>query len=191
MTKNEDELVQRAAAGERAAFDLLAKDYTPRLERFAILMGVEEAADAAQEALREAFESIAAFRGQSKFSSWLIGIALNFCRRWHRKRGAKSAARTGDVPDRIDSRNPDRSVFSALVRKEDAERVALALDALAPSFREAFVLKYVEDLDYKEIGRLTGVSEGTARVRSHRAGVLLRTELGPAFATLLGQSSRK
>lgn len=190
MTKDEDALVRRAVAGERDAFDRLAKDYTPRLERFAVLMGVGEAADAAQEALREAFQSITAFRGQSKFSSWLIGITLNYCRRWHRKQGAKSTPKTGDVPDRIDARNPDRSIFSNLVRREDAERIGLALDALAPSFREAFVLKYVEELDYKEIGRLTGVSEGTARVRAHRAGVLLRTELGPAFATLLGRSGR-
>jgi len=190
VIENEQALIDKASAGDKAAFDVLAKEYIPRLERFAVLMGVEESGDVTQEALHEAYTSLSSFGRTSQFSSWLIGIALNMCRRWHRKRAAKSAPRVGDVPDRIDSRNPDRSIFSGLVRREDAERISLALDALAPSFREAFVLKYVENLDYREIGRLTGVSEGTARVRAHRATVLLRTELGPAFATLLGQSRR-
>jgi RNA polymerase sigma-70 factor, ECF subfamily len=190
VIENEQVLLDVASAGNKAAFDLLAKEYTPRLVRFAVLMGVEEAADVAQEALHEAYAALSSFGGRSRFSSWLIGIALNLCRRWHRKRAAKSAPRPGDVPDLVDPRNPDRSICSGLVRREDAERISIALDALAPSFREAFVLKYVEDLDYREIGRLTGVSEGTARVRAHRATVLLRTELGPAFTTLFAQSKR-
>ena len=181
-------MVTRAAAGDRAAFDRLAAEYAPRLERFAALMGVEEASDISQETLQEAFTSISGFRTGSKLSTWLIGIALNLCRRWHRKRAAKSAPRLGGAEDRIDGRNPDRSIFSSLVRREDAERITLALDALPPSFREAFLLKHLEDLDFKEIGRLAGVSEGTARVRAHRASVLLRADLGPAFATLLTQS---
>jgi RNA polymerase sigma-70 factor (ECF subfamily) len=151
-------------------------------------MGVEEAPDIAQEALQEAFASISGFRTGSKLSTWLIGIALNLCRRWHRKRGAKSAPRLGGLEDRIDGRNPDRSVLSSLVRREDAARIAIALDTLPPSFREAFLLHHLEDLDFKEVGRLMGVSEGTARVRAHRAAVLLRADLGPAFATLLGRS---
>lgn len=190
MSEGEAELTARAAAGDRKAFDRLASEYAPRLERFAVLMGVEEAADVSQETLQEAFASISGFRTGSKLSTWLIGIALNLCRRWHRKRGAKSAPRLGGPGDRIDGRNPDRSIFSDLVRREDAERIALALDTLPPSFREAFLLKHVEDLDFKEIGRLMGVSEGTARVRAHRASVLLRSDLGPAFATLLAQSKR-
>lgn len=190
MSEAEEQLLVRAVGGDRAAFDRLAKEYAPRLERFAVLMGVEEAGDVSQEALQEAFTSISGFRTGSRLSTWLIGITLNLCRRWHRKRAAKSTPRTGCPEDRIDARNPDRSVFSSLVRREDAERIALALDTLPPSFREAFLLKHVEDLDYKEIGRLTGVSEGTARVRAHRASVLLRSDLGPAFATLLAQSKK-
>jgi RNA polymerase sigma-70 factor (ECF subfamily) len=191
VSESEDELVARAVGGDRAAFDLLARDYAPRLERFAALMGVEEAGDVSQEALQEAFGSISRFRTGSKLSTWLIGIALNLCRRWHRKRAAKSAARPGLPADRIDDRSPDRSIFSNLVRREDAGRIALALDALPPSFREAFLLKHLEGLDYREIGRLTGVAEGTARVRAHRASVLLRNDLGPAFETLLAQSQKQ
>lgn len=188
MIEGEEQLIARAVGGDRAAFDRLAKEYAPRLERFAALMGVEEAADVSQEALQEAFTSISGFRTGSKLSTWLIGIALNLCRRWHRKRAAKSAPRAGEPGDRMDPRSRDRSIFSSLVRREDAERIALALDGLPPSFREAFLLHHLEDLDFKEVSRLTGVSEGTARVRAHRASVLLRTDLGPAFATLLAKA---
>lgn len=191
MIEDEERLIARAAAGDRTAFDRLAREYAPRLERFAALMGVEESSDISQETLQEAFASISGFRPGSKFSTWAIGIALNLCRRWHRKRGAKSAPRLGGPGDRIDARSPDRSIFSSLVRREEAARIALALDALPPSFREAFLLKHLEDIDFREIGQLTGVSEGTARVRAHRASVLLRADLGPAFATLLAQSAKQ
>lgn len=188
MTEPEEDLIARAVGGDRTAFDRLAEQYAPRLERFAVLMGVDEAADVVQETLQEAFTSISGFRTGSRLSTWLIGIALNFCRRWHRKRAAKSNPRTGGPGDLLDPRSADRSVFSSLVRREDAERIALALDGLPPSFREAFLLHHLEDLDFREVGRLTGVSEGTARVRAHRASVLLRADLGPAFATLLAKA---
>lgn len=180
----EDGLLVLARAGDRGALDRLAQTYRPRLERFAVLMGVGEPEDVAQQALQEGLASLNRFAGRAQLSSWLLGIALNHARRWLRKAAAKSAPRLGEDLDRMDHRSPDRSIFSAIVRREDAERVALALDGLPAAYREAFVLHHVEELDFAEVGRLTGVAEGTARVRAHRARTLLQEDLGPAFLTL-------
>lgn len=183
-------LAQLARGGDRDAVDRLAREFLPRLERFAAMVGVGEPEDVAQQALQEGLASIDRFAGKSRLSSWLIGIALNHSRRWMRKAAAKSAPRLGEDMDGP-APSPTRSLFSALVRREEAERIRHALDVLPAAYREAFVLHHVEDLDFAEIGRLTGVAEGTARVRSHRARTLLQTDLGSAFQTLLGQSGRK
>lgn len=186
----EREWAEAAAGGDRKAFDRLGAAYAPRLHRFITLMGVDEADDVLQETLQEAFSSLPKFRGDSQLSSWLIGIAINRCRRWRKGHAGRAAPAEPAALDGPDRRSPDRSVFSSLVRRESAERIALALEALPPILREAFVLKHVEELDFGDIGRLTGTTEGTARVRAHRAKLLLQEELGPAFRTLLEKYRR-
>ncbi len=190
MSGEEPDLVRAAARGDRAAFDRLAESYGPRLRRFVEMMGVLEAEDVVQDTLKEAVTSIASFRGRSEFSTWLLGIALNRTRRWWRAHAAVPDAVAPEKLDRADPAARDRSLSSGLVRKESAERVAIALDSLPPILREAFVLKHVEGLDYREIGELAGTSEGTARVRAHRAKLLLQSELGPAFETLLARARK-
>ena len=76
-----------------------------------------------------------------------------------------------------------RSALSSLVRREDAARLALAIDRLPILLREAFVLFAVEGLPYAEIAAATGVAEGTLQVRVHRAKALLRQQLGAVIDT--------
>lgn len=187
--RNEAELLKESLAGNRSAMDELAREYTPRLRKFIALMGVDDVDDVVQESLTQALGSLPSFRGQSKFSSWMLSVALNRCRRWHRSRHSKLVTSPETKLDRIDPNNPRRSVLSSLIEKESAGRITLALDRLPPAFREAFVLKHVEGLDYKEIAEIAGTTESTARVRSHRAKLLLQTDLGEVFATFAGLTS--
>lgn len=187
---SEEDLVRAAAAGDRAAQDELARDYAPRLRKFALLMGVEDADDVVQESLTEAWRSLGSFRGRSKFSSWMISVALNRCRRWHRSRRSKAAPASESKLDGVDPALPWKSVLSGLVQKEAAGRIEQSLDRLPPAFREAFVLHHVEGMDFKEIAAAAGVTEATARVRAHRAKLLLQADLGKLFATFTGLSSK-
>ena len=189
MTDDEADLVEAAARGDRAAQDALAREYTPRLRTFVALMGVDDVDDVVQEAITEALRSLADFRGRSKLSSWMIGVALNRCRRWHRARASRPAPASASKLDGVDPSLPWKSVLSALVQKESADRIAAALDRLPPIFRESFVLHHVEGLDFQEIATLAGTTVSTARVRAHRARLLLQADLGPAFATLTGLAS--
>ena len=182
----EEGLLDEGLSGSREAMDRLAAIHTPYLQRFIALMGVVDVDDMVQEVLTTAFQTLAAFKRRSKFSSWLLGIALNHCRNWRRSFHAKNS-RPSDQVDGPDPRARDRSVLSNLVRKESVELLAAAVGQLPPILQEAFALKFVEDLDYKEVAELLGTSEGTARVRAHRAKALLRSELGNIFTTLLLQ----
>jgi RNA polymerase sigma-70 factor, ECF subfamily len=189
--RTEAELVQAAVGGDRSAQNELAREYTPRLRKFVALMGVEDVDDVVQESLTEALDSLGSFQGKSKLSSWMISVALNRCRRWHRARHSRMATSPQSKLDGIDPSLAWKSVLSKLVQKEAAVRISAALDKLPPIFREAFVLKHVEGLDFQEIAQIVGTTVSTARVRAHRAKLLLQSDLGPVFATFTGLATRQ
>ena len=188
---DESELIRGAMRGDRAAMDLLARNYLSHVSKFAILMGVKEPDELAQETVTEMMKSLGSFQGRAKFASWVMSIAVNMCRKWRREHRRRSLGASRETARRaIDPRNPSRSVLSTVVHRENLEKILGAFDCLPSAFREAFILKSVEGLDYREIGEATGTSEATARVRVHRAKMMLQCELGPGFATLMEQTAK-
>lgn len=139
------------------------------------------AEDLVQEAARIAFERLGEFERRSKLSTWLYSIALNLARNHRRDRERRAK------PAELDGRpSPLRGALSSLVRRETAEQIALALERLPPTLREAFALHYIEGLDYEEIETITGVKARTLHVRAHRARGLLRAQLGSVVDTAWG-----
>ena len=78
-------------------------------------------------------------------------------------------------------------MLSGILRREIGDHTLQAIAQLPESLREAFVLHFVEEMDYEAISAITGVAAGTLRVRSHRARTLLRNSLGPVVDTWLRQ----
>ncbi len=175
-------LVQRAQAGDAAAFAELAESHDPRLVRFLQTMtGNDHAAlDLLQDTLQRAFTKLPQLADPTKFGSWLLSIACNRCRN-HLRREVQRAHAGDDALALVAEGR--RSALSSIVRREDAVRLALAIDRLPILLREAFVLFAVEGLPYAEIAAATEVAEGTLQVRVHRAKALLRQQLGDAVDT--------
>jgi RNA polymerase sigma-70 factor (ECF subfamily) len=157
-------------------FERRVSPHRDALGRFAAMMVGRDAEDIVQEAVAVAFKDAGRFEGRSKFSTWLYGIVLNLCRKQLRDRGRHAASSDPQVLEGQAARQ--RGVLSSVIRHEMAEQLGSAVGRLPTSMREAFVLRYVQDVDYPEIAEITGVSEGTARVRAFRARALLREELG-------------
>jgi len=180
---DERPLVARARAGEQAALDTLLAAHAPRLQRFlTTMLGCpERAADVCQDTLQRASARLDQLADDGRFASWLLAIAANAARNTLRAEVLRQHAGDEALAEVADAR---RSALSSLVRREDAARVALAIDRLPIALREAFVLFAVEGLPYAEIAQVTGTSEGTLQVRVHRAKALLRTQLGPLVDTL-------
>jgi len=181
--RNEPHLVARARAGDRQALDTLLAAHVGRLQRFlTTMLGCpERAADVCQDTLQRASTRLDQLTDAGRFGSWLLAIAANAARNTLRQDVLRSHAGDAALADVADAR---RSALSSLVRREDAARVALAIDRLPIALREAFVLYAVEGLPYAEIAQVTGASEGTLQVRVHRAKALLRTQLGALVDTL-------
>ena len=103
-------------------------------------------------------------------------LLAGFLKTWATSRGVRQ------VLDAQPARG--HGVLSSVIRHEMAERLELSVGRLPTSMREAFLLRYVDAMDYPEISSITGVSEGTARVRAFRARALLRGELGDVVDTV-------
>jgi len=164
------------------AFEALVSPHREALSRFVSMMVGREAEDIVQEATAAAFKDIERFQSRSKFSTWLYGIALNLCRKHLRDKGRHASPASQEVLDAQPARS--RGVLSSVIRHEMAERLETSVARLPTPMREAFLLRYVDGMDYPEISSITGASEGTARVRAFRARALLREELGSVVDTV-------
>jgi RNA polymerase sigma-70 factor (ECF subfamily) len=192
MDESDATLVQRTLAGERSAFDELVRRHQPSLVRFAGLMigDLDEAESLAQEALTQAYAGLGSFQTERPFGAWLRGITLNLCRNHLRDRARHAKVVPPEKFNDTAAREGRRhGALSAILRLEANEQILVAIRGLPAPLREAFVLHFMEGLDYPEIGRLTGLAPGTLRVRAHRARVLLQEALGSVVDTWLRSSS--
>ena len=183
-------LVDDAAAGDRDAFGALVRRHQTRIVNYAmaIVRDPAEAEDVAQETFIRAYRSLARFRGDSSFKTWLYTIATNAARTGLERRGRRSRVEDGSLDDEAgplsaaDVPAGDADAETALVQREAIDR---ALAALPPDLRVAVVLRDVEGLDYKEIAAATGAPIGTVESRIFRA----RRRLRPLLQPLMGRSS--
>ncbi len=147
-----------------------------------MLTGSREAAEeVAQETLLRALEKASQFRGDGDRFSWACSIAINLCRarrraEFRRPKAVDPRALNGSAP-----KSPLRGPISNAILLESYARAAAALRKLAAPMRVAFVLHFIEDLAYQDVARITGVSEGAARLRVHRAKQILQTDLASFF----------
>lgn len=138
------------------------------------------AEDAVQDALVRALRAFDQFRGESP-RAWLLAIVGNCCRSALAARAASlvrlvdgldgESSPAGQVPDQ--SADPEQ----ALLQKGDARMVRELVEGLPEPFREAIVLRELEELSYKEIAQVTGVAMGTVMSRIARARGLLAKRL--------------
>jgi RNA polymerase sigma factor (sigma-70 family) len=181
----EDEaLVRRVVAGDRAAFEQIMRRHNRRLYRLAraTLRDEAEAEDALQDAYLSAYAKMAQFRGDAALSTWLSRLVLNEClgrlRRTARRDNvvqivAPHADAELDTLGTSESEGPDQAAMRAQVRT----LLECKLDALPHALRAVFVLRSVEELSVEETAASLGIPEATVRSRHFRARSMLRESL--------------
>ncbi len=135
--------------------------------------------DMVQDAFLRAFRAFGDFRGCSA-KAWLFAIVRNCCRTAMTTRGASAlravdaVALTAEEAERVEDHADDApDPEQALIQREDEAGVRGMLEALPEPFREALVLRELEELSYKEIAEVTGVAIGTVMSRLSRARAIL------------------
>ena len=172
-------LVERAAAGEREAFDELVR-LTHR-DAFGLavrLIGNEEDAyDVVQDAYLRAYRSISRFRGDARFSTWLYRIVANCASTFNTRRGRQRTEVLMD--DDVVEANPDNDPVQAAEAADLRHAVDAAIQGLPPRLRSVIVLRDVYDLPHEAIAEELGISVSAAKVRLHRARRRLREQVFP------------
>jgi RNA polymerase sigma factor (sigma-70 family) len=172
-TDAESELIRRAQAGDCAAFDGLYALTAGRV--FAVLLRLCADREAAERLTQDTFvmawRRIGTFRGQSRFTSWLHRIAVNFVLQDGRATGRREA-RVLTVEDGVLHEAAERPASTDL--RIDLERAIARLPAGA---RTALVLHDIEGYTHDEIAAMTGVAQGTVKSQLHRARRLLQERL--------------
>lgn len=166
-------LATRATAGDAEAFGALYDRYVDAVYRYVYyrVRNEAEAEDVTSEVFFKALRAIPRYRPRQPFLAWLYRIARNAVidrsRRARTQVGFEDAVAHPDASDVVD---PD----AGLAALADASAVREAIGRLTPLQQEVIVLRYVEGLDTKSIGRLLGRRDGTIRGIEFRALGALR-----------------
>ncbi|MGE0684632.1 MAG: RNA polymerase sigma factor [Candidatus Binatia bacterium] len=164
-------------AGNKQAFNELILRHKDRLYTVAVhLLGDSgEAEDVTQDTFLKAYEKLAEFRGDARFSTWLYRICYNLClNHLTRKRVDRQE---GVFPETL----PDgkERFFDQMLVKEQQDLVSHAIAQLPVEFREVVLLYYTGQLSYEEIASLLELPVGTVRSRLHRGREQLKDLLRP------------
>ncbi len=182
----DEELAARAAAGDATAFEILVSRHEGRVYRLACqLTGSDaDAQDVLQDTFLAAYRGLASFRGASRFSTWLYRITTNAAlmhRRARRRRPTESMEEFLPRFDENGQHAPEAAELQVASRADDlldgkllVEKARAALERLPDLYREAFVLRDLEELDTGEVADLLSVDAATVRQRVHRARLMLR-----------------
>src|SRR3984893_5691794 len=182
-------LVERARAGELAAFDQLVRQYERQVFRIAqhITQNREDAQDVVQDAFFKAYQKLEQFQGNSKFYTWLVRIAVNEAlMRLRKRRTAKTVSMDEDVQTEDGSLprdfadwtpNPEQQYKQAELK----EILQKTIQGLPPGFRTVFTLRDVEGLSTEETAEALNLSIPAVKSRLLRARLQLRERLSRYF----------
>ena len=191
-TRDEAQMIASILAGDTQLYHQLIRPYERSVYMMALsyMKSEADAEDVAQEAFLKAFRHLATFRSEAKFSTWLIGIALNEARSRLRREGILRMESIDDTSDKGGDTSPAmlrdwREVPSeALERKEVRQMLQQAITNLPPIYREVFVLRDVEELNNEETAAALSISVGNVKVRLHRARLMLQKQLAPLLRNM-------
>lgn len=191
----EQALIRRVQAGEAEPFYELVRPYERAvfLAALAIVKNDADAEEVAQEAVLKAFKALGRFRQESKFSTWLIQIAINEAKMKLRKdrRHLYESIEQGQQSEEGDYIPRDfadwREIPSqTLERRELREALTKALQSLPEKYRTILILRDVNHLSITETAQILGLSEANVKTRLSRARLQMRDALAPGIGGRLG-----
>ena len=165
-------LVVRSQIGDETAFEELLRTHSPRLRAYVSrMLGTEHerADDLLQEIWVSVFRALPRLNDAAAFRSWLFRIARDrVCREFRRRHLPMSFNEPAASAEAVEEMNDEPPA---------GETIRWGLERLSPDHREVLMLRFLEDLSYEDIARITGTAPGTVRSRIHYAKRALKDAL--------------
>jgi RNA polymerase sigma-70 factor (ECF subfamily) len=182
---SDETLAARAAAGDDLAFEAIVERYQARVFRLACrLTSDTDAPDVLQETFLQVYRHLSSFRGESQFRTWLYRIASNAALMHRRARTRRPAEPLDTFLPRFDADGKHVSTAAELRvasradelldRQFLAEKAREVMARLPDLYRDAFVLRDLEEMSTEDVAHALGVPPSTVRQRVHRARLMLR-----------------
>lgn len=161
-------LIERIIAGEKELYELLVRRYNQTL--FRVVKGFIADSDDVEEIMQitfvKAFEKLSTFSMKSKFSTWLIRIAINESLQFKKKNVKYRSINYSDIGYSDNSlKNPEQ----LLIMNESTQIYEQAISELDPIYKSVFILKEIDQMSIKDISESLEISESNVKVRLHRA----------------------
>ena len=191
-------MIASILAGNAQLFHELIRPYERRVYAMALsfLRNEADAEDVTQEAFLKAFRNLPSFRGDAKFGTWLISIALNEARSRIRRRDAVKMESLDGPEDEEGHVSPAQLTdwkeipSEALERKEIRHLLHKAVTALPVIYREVFQLRDIEQMSVNEAAAALGITISSVKVRLHRARMMLQKHLAPQLQQMAPKRRR-
>ncbi len=195
VPQDEAELIARVLAGQRDLFHELVLPYERSVyfAAYSVLRNEHDAEDVAQEAVLKALKNLASFRGEARFGTWLVSIAVNEARAQLRHNRVLRF-QSMDAPAEDEESDFTPAVITdwrevppeALERRELRQLLRSALESLPEMYREVLVLRDVQEYNIVETAAILSVSQGVVKTRLLRARLMMQKILAPQLRTKRG-----
>jgi RNA polymerase sigma-70 factor (ECF subfamily) len=186
-TLTDEQLAAKAREGDTAAMEELYLRYRQPVFRivYRSTRNTDEAEDIVQEVFLKAFERLHTFREQSRFSTWLMRIALNLCTDRARMRQRRQELLTREAEHKLAWCHPDApDPMETAQQNAFHEAFYTALNQLPEHHRQLIILRDLEEMDYEAIAHILGTSVGAVKLRVMRARRAFKAKLEPLLRAI-------
>jgi RNA polymerase sigma-70 factor (ECF subfamily) len=175
-----DALIERCLAGDQVAWEQIVRQHWRKVFNLAykFVGRHDEAEDLTQDIFLKIFKALHTFDRRANFQTWLISISRNLCIDHYRsvRKERETMARDVDASQLMPV-SRERSPHGELEQIDLRKRIREALAELAPTLREAVVLRDLQEFSYQEIADRLGLPEGTVKSRINRGRLELARQL--------------
>lgn len=197
VTVSDSFLLQRFASGDLGAFEELVHRYSSRIFGLAyrLTRNVEDAQEVHQDVFVTVYRKIRDFQGKSAFSSWLYRVAVNTALMRLRKRRASRDVSVEDIgADYVEqallrASFKDTTVDRHVEQNRLSRMLESAIGRLPAEYRPVFVLRDIDGLSAREVGKILEISIPAVKSRLHRSRMMLRRRLLPIYRELYAGSA--
>ncbi len=181
---NDNELIAQVLAGHQPAYALLVERYRDFVFTLSLrfIRNREDAEEVAQDIFVKAYRSLADFRGDAKFSTWLYTIVNTTCISFLRKKKIVHHSLDSELVFEAADNLGSGTQASLAEQKSRAALVGRAIALLSTDDAQIITLFYKGEQTVEEIAGILGIAPNAAKVRLHRARTRLREKMEIHFA---------